>query len=54
VTYDLANGTITAAGVGRIGGSAPITVVVTGGTGAYAGARGTLTSKAGTDTVTLL
>jgi hypothetical protein len=54
VTYDLANGTITAAGVGRIGGSAPITVAVTGGTGAYAGARGTLTSKAGTDTITLL
>ena len=40
VTYDLANGTITAAGVGRIGASAPVTVAVTGGTGAYAGARG--------------
>jgi hypothetical protein len=53
VTYDLANGMITAAGVGRIGGRAPITVAVTGGTGAYAGARGTLTSSNGTDTLTL-
>lgn len=53
LTYALADGTITAAGVGRIGQSAPVTVAVTGGTGAYAGARGTLTSKAGTDTITL-
>jgi hypothetical protein len=54
VTYSLANGTITAAGVGRIGASAPITVAVTGGTGAYASARGTLTSSNGKDTLTLL
>jgi hypothetical protein len=54
VTYTLANGTITAAGVARIGGSAPVTVAVTGGTGAYAGARGTLTSANGKDTLTLL
>ena len=53
VTYALADGTITAAGVGRIGASAPVTVAVTGGTGSYAGARGTLTSKSGTDTLTL-
>jgi hypothetical protein len=54
VTYTLANGTITAAGVARIGASAPVTVAVTGGTGAYAGARGTLTSQSGSDTLTLL
>jgi hypothetical protein len=53
VTYNLANGTITAAGVARIGGSAPVTVAVTGGTGAYASARGTLTSSSGKDTLTL-
>lgn len=53
VTYNLANGTITAAGAARIGAGGPITVAVTGGTGAYAGARGTLTSKADTDTLTL-
>ncbi len=49
----LSNGTIVAAGVARIGGSAPVTVAVTGGTGAYAGARGTLTSSNGRDTLTL-
>ena len=54
MTYTLANGTITAAGVGRIGASGPVTVAVTGGTGAYAGARGTLTSQSGSDTLTLL
>jgi len=54
VTYMLANGTITAAGVARIGASGPVTVAVTGGTGAYAGARGTLTSQSGSDTLTLL
>jgi hypothetical protein len=53
VTYSPANGTITAAGVARIGGSAPITVAVTGGTGAYAGARGALTSSNAKDTLTL-
>ena len=53
VTYNLADGTITAAGAARIGAGGPITVAVTGGTGAYAGARGTLTSKAATDTLTL-
>jgi hypothetical protein len=53
VTYNLADGTIAAAGVARIGGSAPVTVAVTGGTGAYASARGTLTSSNGKDTLTL-
>jgi hypothetical protein len=53
LTYALADGTITAAGVGRIGAGGPVTVAVTGGTGSYAGARGTLTSKSGTDTLTL-
>ena len=52
-TYALSNGTVVAAGVARIGGSAPVTVAVTGGTGAYAGARGTLTSSNGRDTLTL-
>jgi hypothetical protein len=52
-TYALSNGTIVAAGLARIGGSAPVTVAVTGGTGAYAGARGTLTSSNGRDTLTL-
>jgi len=54
VTYNLADGTITAAGVARIGGSAPVTVAITGGTGAYAGASGTATCANGTDTLTLL
>jgi hypothetical protein len=49
----LSNGTIVAAGVAQIGGSAPVTVAVTGGTGAYAGARGMLTSSDGRDTLTL-
>jgi hypothetical protein len=53
VTYNLAEGTITAAGVARIGGSAPVTMAITGGTGAYAGASGTVTSANGTDTLTL-
>jgi hypothetical protein len=53
VTYNLANGTITAAGVARINPSPPIVVPVTGGTGAYAGARGTLTVTAQQDTLTL-
>jgi hypothetical protein len=53
VTYNLANGTITAAGVARITPNPPITVPVTGGTGAYAGARGTLTVTANEDTITL-
>jgi hypothetical protein len=52
-TYALSNGTIVAAGVAQIGGSAPVTVAVTGGTGAYAGARGMLTSSDGRDTLTL-
>jgi hypothetical protein len=51
--YALSNGTIVAAGVAQIGGSAPVTVAVTGGTGAYAGARGMLTSSDGRDTLTL-
>jgi hypothetical protein len=53
VTYNLANGTITAAGVAHISPSPPITVPVTGGTGAYAGARGTLTVTADKDSLTL-
>jgi hypothetical protein len=53
VTYNLANGTITAAGVAHINPSPPIVVPVTGGTGAYAGARGTLTVTAQQDTLTL-
>jgi hypothetical protein len=53
VTYNLADGTITAAGVARIGGSAPVTVAITGGTGAYAGASGTVTSANGADTLTI-
>jgi hypothetical protein len=53
VTYNLANGSITAAGVARIEPSPPIVVAVTGGTGAYAGARGTLTVTADRDTLML-
>ena len=51
VTYVLARGTITAAGVVRLSGTA--TAAITGGTGAYAGARGTLTSRLGADRLTL-
>jgi hypothetical protein len=53
VTYNLSGGTITAAAVARIGGSAPVTAAITGGTGAYDAASGTLTSQAGTDTLAL-
>jgi hypothetical protein len=54
VTYVLADGTITAAGVVRLASSTPSVVAITGGTGAYAGARGTLSSAPdGTDTLTL-
>jgi hypothetical protein len=52
VTYVLRGGTITAAGVVRIAGRA--TAAITGGTGSYAGARGTLVSAPGRDTLTLL
>lgn len=51
VTYVLTGGTITAAGVVHLDGRA--SAAVTGGTGAYAGAHGTLTSVASTDTITL-
>jgi hypothetical protein len=51
-TYVLRDGTITAAGVLRL--DQPSDVAVTGGTGAFAGARGTLhNTPAGTDTLTL-
>lgn len=51
VTYTLANGTITAAGVVHLAGTT--TAAITGGTGAYTGARGVLNSKPGTDTLSL-
>jgi hypothetical protein len=53
VTYNLADGTITAAGVARVGGSAAVTMAITGGTGAYAAASGSVTSTNGTDTLTI-
>jgi hypothetical protein len=49
VTYVLARGTITASGVVRLSGRA--TAAITGGTGAYAGAHGVLTSVSGKDTL---
>ena len=48
-TYTLAHGTITVTGVVRLDGKA--TAAITGGTGAYAGARGTLRSAPGKDTL---
>ena len=51
VTYTLAGGTITAAGVVHLNDTA--TAAITGGTGAYAGARGVLTSGTDKDTLTL-
>jgi hypothetical protein len=51
VTYTLAGGTITASGVVHLNDTA--TAAITGGTGAYAGARGVLTSAPGKDTLTL-
>lgn len=51
VTYTLSRGTITAAGVVRLSGVA--TAAITGGTGAYTGARGALHSGPGTDVLTL-
>jgi hypothetical protein len=51
VTYTLARGTITAAGVVHLSGTA--TAAITGGTGAFTGARGVLNTKPGTDTLTL-
>ncbi len=53
VTYNLSGGTITGAAVARVGGPAPVTAAITGGTGAYDGAAGTLTSQGGTDTLAL-
>jgi hypothetical protein len=51
-TYVLRDGTITAAGVVRL--DRPSDAAVTGGTGAFAGARGTLhTTPDGTDTLAL-
>ena len=52
VTYVLGNSTVTADGVIRLTGDA--TAAITGGTGAYAGARGTLRSTPANDTLTLL
>jgi hypothetical protein len=55
VTYVLPGGTISAAGVVKLESATPVTAAITGGTGAYAGARGTLSSAPdGTDTLTLL
>lgn len=51
VTYTLAGGTLTAAGVVHLNGRA--TAAVTGGTGKFAGARGVLVSLPGRDTITL-
>lgn len=51
VTYVLAGGTITADGVVRLDGSS--TVAVTGGTGAFAAARGTLLAGQGADVLRL-
>jgi hypothetical protein len=51
VTYVLARGTITASGVVHLSGRA--TAAITGGTGAYAGARGVLTSVPGSDRLAL-
>ena len=51
ITYRLTAGTITASGVVRLSGTN--TAAITGGTGGYAGIRGTLTSSAGRDTLTL-
>jgi hypothetical protein len=52
VTYNLQDGSITAAGVVSV--AKPTTAAVTGGTGAYAGASGSLTSvPGGADTLTL-
>jgi hypothetical protein len=52
VTYNLEGGTITAAGVVSV--AKPATAAITGGTGAYAGASGSLTSVPGdADTLTL-
>jgi hypothetical protein len=51
VTFALSGGTITASGVVHLSGRA--TAAITGGTGAYAGARGVLSSTSGRDTLTL-
>ena len=51
VTYTLTNGTITAAGVVHLSGTA--TAAITGGTGAYSGARGVLFSNPASDTLDL-
>jgi hypothetical protein len=54
ITYILADGTITAAGVVRLESATPSVAAVTGGTDAYASAHGTLSSAPdGTDTITL-
>jgi hypothetical protein len=51
-TYVLGDGTITAAGVVRL--DKPSTVAINGGTGAFAGARGTMhATPDGTDTLTM-
>lgn len=51
ITYVLRGGTITAAAVAHITGNA--TAAITGGTGIYAAARGTLATRQGADTLTL-
>jgi hypothetical protein len=53
VTYRLARGTIDAAGAGRVGGSKPVSMAVTGGSGAYSAASGTITSHSGKDSIRL-
>jgi hypothetical protein len=53
-TYVLADGAINATGVIRLEDPNAIHAAVTGGTGAYAGARGTLVGSGPTQTLTLL
>lgn len=53
-TYVLSDGSITAAGVAAIDNGKPVEGAITGGTGAYPGARGVVSSAPdGTDTLTL-
>jgi hypothetical protein len=52
-TYALGNGRITAATVGSLS-SGKLTLAITGGTGAYAGASGQIVSANGKDTVRLV
>jgi hypothetical protein len=52
VTYALRHGQITAPTVPAIGTAKRLTLAVTGGSGAYDGARGQIVSKQGRDTIT--